>query len=197
MVRAFHNGVSENFWETERIRLRAVEPSDAAIFYEWNQHSNMPRHLDMVWFPSSLAGVEQWARETSLKSAENDSQFLIIEDDAGNVVGFIHPNSCDRKVGNFAYGVGVRPNFQRHGYAAQAVRLLLRYFFNELNYQKCTLNIHSNNAESIALHEKLGFTPEGRLRRVVYSAGAFHDLLYYGITREEFEVKNGFPPSRE
>ena len=36
------------------------------------------------------------------------------------------------------------------------------------------------------LHERLGFTLEGRLRRMIYSNGQHHDLLYYGITAEEF-----------
>ncbi|MGI8643788.1 MAG: GNAT family N-acetyltransferase, partial [Thermomicrobiales bacterium] len=56
----------------------------------------------------------------------------------------------------------------------------------ELRYQKVTVQVYAFNESSIALHEQLGFQREGRLRRLVYTGGQHHDVLMYGLTREEF-----------
>jgi len=45
----------------------------------------------------------------------------------------------------------------------------------------------------MALHERLGFTLEGRLRRMIYTEGTFHDKLIYGLTQEEFAAATWKP----
>lgn len=90
--------------------------------------------------------------------------------------------------GTFMYGISILPSYRRKGYASEAIRLTLRYYFNERRYQKCTIEVFSYNPASMRLHESLGFTLEGRLRRMVFSGGEFHDALYYGITCEEFRA---------
>ena len=65
--------------------------------------------------------------------------------------------------------------------------MVLRYYFEELRYQKVSVAVHGYNEESIALHEKLGFVREGTLRRMVYTNGEYFDVHWYGMTREEWE----------
>jgi len=38
---------------------------------------------------------------------------------------------------------------------------------------------------------RLECQPEGRLRRNIYTDGAFHDELIFGLTREEFDELEG------
>jgi len=84
--------------------------------------------------------------------------------------------------------VAVKSEHQRQGYAAEVIQLVLRYFFDELRYQKATVQIHADNSASIRLHEKLGFQLEGRLRRIVFNHGQYFDGLMYGLTVEEFHT---------
>lgn len=104
----------------------------------------------------------------------------------GTLVGTILTHGCDRRVGTFSYGVSLAREHWRQGYATEAIRLVLRYFFAELRYQKVTVQVYAFNEGSIALHERLGFQQEGRLRRLVYTSGQHHAVLIYGMTREEF-----------
>ncbi len=67
----------------------------------------------------------------------------------------------------------------------------LRYFFDELRYQKATVTVYSFNVASIRLHEKLGFQREGQIRRTVYTRGQYFDELFYGMTCEEFAERYG------
>jgi RimJ/RimL family protein N-acetyltransferase len=65
---------------------------------------------------------------------------------------------------------------------------VLRYFFRELRYQKCTVLVYSFNQQSLRLHEKLGFRFEGRLRNMVYTNGSFYDEIYFGMTSSEYDT---------
>ncbi len=177
-----------NIWQTERIRLRALEPSDAVTFYEWNQDSDRARCLDFAWPPQSLASVEAWVSEQSLKGLESDRYFWVIETLDGTAIGSIDTHDCDPRSGTFGYGIAIDPQQRRQGYAREAIKLVLRYYFEELRYQKCTVSVHSFNPASARLHERLGFTLEGTHRRMGYSEGRYFDVHWYGITVEEFRT---------
>ena len=143
--------------------------------------------LDFVWPPvsaaSEVARIEKDALRHSLK---DDSFDWVIATLDGEPVGTIETNNVQPRNGTFGYGVFVGREHQRKGYASEAITLVLRYYFQELRYQKCTIFVHSDNAASRALHERLGFRLEGTLRRMIYTHGQYVDALYYGITAEEF-----------
>ena len=178
-----------NFWQGEKVRLRGVEPSDAGEFFRWNLDSEMSRRLEYVWPPVSEERVRDFARQQSLKTLEGDAFTWVIEARReGRAVGTIATHHCEPQHGTFMYGVHVAREHARRGYAAEAVRLVLKYYFEERRYQKATVSVHGYNAASVALHEKLGFRREGALRRMIYTNGEYFDQLWYGLTKEEWEA---------
>lgn len=182
-----------NIWQGELVQLKGLEPDDWHVFHAWNDRStDALRATYYVDFPRSAAATMAWSEQTALRPPENDSITLkIAPRNTDDVAGIINSHSCDARVGTFSYGVAILPDYRHRGYAADAIRVLLSYFFNERRYQKCTVDIYEFNLDSIRLHERLGFQQEGRLRRMVYTDGLFYDKLYYGITREEFESQYG------
>jgi RimJ/RimL family protein N-acetyltransferase len=181
-----------NFWQGKRVRLRAIEPSDARFFFNWDLDSERARHLDFVWPPSSLARVTAWCEEQSKRKLDNDAFHWLIENQAGEPVGSISTHDCSPHSGTFSYGLDIAPEHRRRSYASEAVCLVLRYYFDELRYQKCNVVVHSNNEASIRLHEKLGFQREGTVRRMVFTEGQYFDALWFGMTAEEFHTRRSF-----
>ncbi len=176
-----------NFWQGEKIRLRAIEPSDWEIFFKWDIRSERSKYLDFLCPPASQESIKAWVLERSKKRLENDTFFWVIVNNEDQVAGSIDTHHCNHCTGCFSYGIDIAPEHKRKGYATEAIRLVLRYYFEELRYQKVTVNVYANNPASITLHEKLGFKLEGTLRRMVFTEGCFYDDLWYGMTREEFE----------
>ena len=176
-----------NFWQGRLVRLRGAEPSDAEAFARWNLDSETARDLDFVWPPVSLAFVRRDLEELSLKKLDADAFTWVVESAGGEAVGCISTHHCDQRCGVFRYGLSVAREHRRRGYATEAVLLVLKYYFEELRYQKCLVGVHSNNPESAGLHERLGFVREGTLRRMVFTGGRFHDLHQYGMLKEEWE----------
>jgi RimJ/RimL family protein N-acetyltransferase len=175
-----------NFWQGEKIRLRAIEPSDVEHFIRWNLDSERARHLDFVWPPQSKASVQAWAEEQSRRKLEGDMFHWIIENSDDVPVGSISTHDCSPRYGTFSYGIDIAPGHQRKGYARAAIHLILKYYFEELRYQKVTVPVHSDNEPSVRLHKALGFQHEGTQRRMMYTHGRFVDVHWFGLTVEEF-----------
>jgi RimJ/RimL family protein N-acetyltransferase len=173
-------------WQGERVRLRAIEPSDWEAYFAWNQDDEQARSVSNIPFPQSAEAVRQWAQQEATRKPEGDAFRFVIENEASEVVGDLTTHHCDARVGSFSYGITIRREHRRCGYAFEAIVLVLRYYFRELRYQKATVNVYSFNEASARLHESLGFQLEGRIRRTVFTDGALHDELIYGITAAEF-----------
>ncbi len=182
-----------SIFEGEKVRLRAVEESDWELHYNWNLDSDNGRMTDEIWFPTSHTFVKEWAEREAKRGSEDDAFRFQIETLADVLVGTINTHSCDARCGTFRYGLAIHPDHRRKGYASEAIGLVLHYYFDERRYQKVNATVYSFNAASIALHERLGFMLEGRIRRLIYSGGTFHDELIYGLTQEEFAAATWRP----
>ena len=182
---------SGSLWQGKLVRLRAIEPGDWETYYAWNFDDQQTRALYFIPFPQSREAVRRWAEQESARPIGDDNRRFTIARVADDVVvGAITVHDADPRAGTFTYGVAVKRGEQRKGYASEAILLLLRYYFQERRYQKVTVTVYSFNEASIGLHEGLGFQREGRLRRMVYTNGAYHDHLLYGLTVEEFREKH-------
>ena len=177
-----------NFWQNEKIRLRGIEPQDAEFFTEMNEDSEMGRYMDFLWPPTSREGSRVSCQEASKKKFEGDTFHWIIESPDGTPVGTIDTHSCNPRLGTFGFGVAIMEKHKRKGYAREAIQMVLNYYFEELNYQKVTVEVHSDNMASLKLHESLGFQREGILRRMGFTKGRFIDHHYFGLTAEEFDA---------
>ena len=83
-----------------------------------------------------------------------------------------------------AYFVGAA--FTRKGYATEAIRAVLTYCFDDLNFTKVFVRVIASNTASLGLAEKCGFIREGYLKDE-YRTGTQQlvDLVYFGIFPEE------------
>lgn len=174
-----------SFWTGTRIRLRGIEPDDWAAFMRFAVDEE--RLGDAVCPPRSGEGHRAWAKEQAVAEPDGDCFRLAIEAlDTGEMVGAVSSNHADPQAGRFEYGVTVGAEHRRKGYAAEAVVMLLRYMFAERRYHKCEARVFDYNQGSLALHQRLGFVEEGRLRDHVFLAGRHHDLVLLGILADEF-----------
>ena len=146
--------------------------------------------MDRLYFPETETHAKQWAEtehEHASQSADSGKEFgFEIETLDKTLVGRISTHHCDLRCGTFSYGLFVAREHRQKGYASEAIRLVLRYYFGELRYQKVTVYVYDFNEASLRLHARLGFQQEGRLRRMVYTDGKHFDTIVFGLTAEEF-----------
>jgi RimJ/RimL family protein N-acetyltransferase len=177
------------FWQGEKTRLRPLRITDAEQSYVDSLDSPSRRTLQLgTELPTSLESQrEALAKYAGCQDVDGVIVFAI-ENHDGVHVGNLSFHTRHRKNGTFSFGVVVSAPHRGQGYAADAVRILLRYAFRERRYQKCNSACLQPNAASIRLHHKLGFLEEGRRRRQVYFDGQYHDDVLFGLTSEEFDA---------
>ena len=180
--------MNRNFWRGDKVQLRALEAEDfeaaQAGTEPWDTEAQ--RYEDSIYFPFSRTQHRTLLEQLASRDAKGDTFFWVICDLHGKRVGNINTFDCDSRVGAFKYAVVIAHEYRRRGYAREAINIVLRYYFHELRYQKATVIVYAFNKRSQGLHESLGFTLEGRLRRMVYTNAQHYDELYFGLTREEF-----------
>ena len=178
---------SHYFWQGERTRLRPWRLDDAELRFMASLDSlTLALHEDGIVLPSSVELQKE--RLEKIAGFKDESMLRFAMDNLeGITVGWVSLHSRDQKNGTFGFGVAVYRDYRGHGYAVDAVRILLKYGFWEQRYQKCnSVCLHTNDA-SIRMHEKLGFIEEGRIRRNYFHNGHYHDDVLFGMTREEFD----------
>lgn len=75
----------------------------------------------------------------------------------------------------------------RKGYAIDAARTMITFGFSTLGLHRITAAIGPDNAASIALVTRLGFTHEGRLRDHVHTNGAWRDSELFSLLEHEWK----------
>ena len=71
------------------------------------------------------------------------------------------------------------------GYGTDAMRVLIKFIFNEMNINKIKLNVYEFNERAIRSYEKCGFKKEGVLRKELYRDGKYYDTIVMGLFKEE------------
>ena len=179
-----------NIFKGKRVRLRAKNLSDVerdiATINSIEYNTEIDRMTGMIHLPFSTDAIKGDLEKEVMQSNDWENCNLIIETLDKVAVGGIVISNADRKDGCFSYGLGIKEEHRRKGYASEAIILLLNYYFNELRFHKCNLSIYDFNESSKRLHKKLGFIEEGRQRESKYSQGKYHDIIFYGISEEEF-----------
>ena len=181
---------NRNFWRGQTIRLRPIEQHDLDEILTTTEEydTELDRYEDAIVFPQSRERDREELQNLAKQVGQDDFLLCFIEDLQGQKVGHINSFDCVRRNGTFKYALAIKQPFWRKGYGREAVLILLRYFFRELRYQKCTALVYSFNERSIRFHEALGFRFEGRLRNMVYTDGQFFDEIYFGLTSAEWDA---------
>lgn len=78
------------------------------------------------------------------------------------------------------------PDYWGGGYGTDALLLIVEYAFEWLDVRKVWLMTMSLNQRVTRQMEKVGFQLEGRQREATWAGGAWHDMLVYGLARDEW-----------
>jgi RimJ/RimL family protein N-acetyltransferase len=88
--------------------------------------------------------------------------------------------------GAIRLGIGAAED-RRKGYGTQALRMLLRFAFAELNLFRVTALAPEYNEGALALLQKFGFVQEVCRRKSLERDGRRWDLYVFGLLSEEWQ----------
>jgi RimJ/RimL family protein N-acetyltransferase len=171
------------------VRLTVADPEkDARLYLQWDQDSTFQRllRLSPVRLVSAKKITAWW--EEDLGSLTNYN-FIIrtLKDDLP--VGGLGLDDLDWVTGNAWVGIGIgEREYWGKGYGTDALNVLMRHAFHELNLRRLSLTVLDFNTRAISSYKKLGFREEGLEREALHRAGERCGLLYMGVFRDEWEA---------
>ena len=108
---------------------------------------------------------------------------LVVEDtNAGKLIGHVGLYKIDKIARKTEFGILIADDDSRgKGYGTKATSLMVEYAFKDLGMHKVTAEVLNENAASVAMFKKCGFTIDGCLRDDVYKNGQYYDVLCMSI----------------
>lgn len=159
------------------VKLRAFDNSDLMYALSINNDYQVMRSASAgILFPST---VEDQARfmgnQTSYSGGEY--QFAIERLDNRQFIGqcgFLQVSWKNRRA---EIGIMLDQKSIGHGYGTDAVSLLCKFGFEEMNLHKIKATVFDFNTAAIRCYEKCGFVQEGILKEEVFREGKYHNAI--------------------
>jgi diamine N-acetyltransferase len=174
----------------EKINLRALEPEDLELLYEWENN-------DQYWVisntvaPFSKFTLKRYLKHSHKNIYETGQLRLMIEIvSEKKTIGTIDIFDFDPFHKRAGIGILIAEEDQRRkGYASMALQCLIRYCFTTLQLHQVWSNILSNNCESLELFTKAGFIRIGIKKEWIKTADGYLDEYMLQLINETLSKK--------
>lgn len=154
-----------DFYYTNREQFEPYEP-------------NRPNNFYTLEYQETMAKIEY---ESFLRS-KGARYWISRKSQPGIIIGCVSfSNVVKGSFQSASIGYKIHKNHQRMGYGSEAVSFLCKQAFESGEFHRIEACIHPDNAPSIALAQKCGFTYEGIARGYVYMGTKWVDHLRYSI----------------
>jgi len=164
----------------DKVALREFQPDDLDAV-----HAVVGDERVATWLSFDTRNREQaeamltGALERARLEPRTEYYLAVVLPDSDRLIGFARIGLAGVQAGKLGYAI--RADEWGKGYATDAARTMIEFGFGELGLHRISAAIGPDNAPSIAVAEKLGFSYEGRLRDHVHTNGAWRDSLLYSL----------------
>lgn len=169
------------------VRLCAVNrEEDAKAWARWNTDSEFVRNWDLrpAWLPPT-SQLQEWIVE----GGNDAGNFAIHTIEGDRMIGLVGLDGFDWLSRTAWVGIGIgETEFQGKGYGTDAMKVVLRYGFTELNLNRVNLTVFEYNQRAIRCYEKCGFKHEGIQREFIFKENKRWGLVNMGILRSDWEA---------
>jgi RimJ/RimL family protein N-acetyltransferase len=170
----------------ELVRLGTEDPETRAKAQaRWERDTEFHRLADgdpaQLW---SEKKMKEWMEKRLNRENLHEFSIRSLADDRliGSIGLFVDWSHRDAWVG---IAIGERDLWGK-GHGTDAMRLILRYGFTEMNLRRISLALHSYNTRAQRSYEKAGFRYEGLMRQDQLKEGKRSGSVFMGILHEEW-----------
>ena len=175
-------------YEGKLVRLRAFDNGDLMKCLAYSNDYHVMRGASgAILFTSTVDDeAREMGKNTSYSSGEY--QFAVETLQEGLFIGkcgFTRVNWKNR-LAELAILIGEK-EYRGKGYGEDAIRLLCRFGFEEMNLRKLEAYVFDFNEAALRCYEKCGFRREGLLKEEMFREGAYHDVAVLGLIEHTME----------
>lgn len=184
--------MATQLFEGKLIRFAPHDPDrDAEIDSKWSHDPDYLRSISLdVARPLSPAQIKKKYEDLQKEADEqrNLFSFAIRTRVDDRLIGFARLFAIEwtHGVGRVLVGIG-DPDDRHRGFGREALQMLLRYAFDELNLYQITAITFEYNTAAIEFLTHNGFALEVTRREAVQRDGRYWDFLGFGLLRDKWQ----------
>ena len=184
--------IAAQLFEGQDVRFGPIDyDKDPQVEAKWTHNAEFMRLYDVNPARPLSAGIVKKQYEKLEKRMEEDKDlyhFMIRAKADDRLIGKAEVQRIEWTNGNGQIRIGIGAAEDRcKGYGTQALRMLLRFAFAELNLFRMSAHVPEYNEGAIALLKKFGFVEEVRRRQALERDGRRWDLLVFGLLKDEWQ----------
>ena len=159
--------------------LRALEPQDALLLYEWENDPHIWAQ-GCTLAPYSLKQLRDYTEnyDGDIYSARQ-LRLMIVADDTGETVGTVDLYDFDPVNSRCGVGILVAPPYRRKGYALKALEDVAEYCRTRLSLHQLWCVAGADNEASRSLFTRAGYKASGCLQSWLRTADRYTDAYIY------------------
>ncbi len=180
----FHPTIKINYirMKYKEIRLRALEPEDLELLYEWENNRS-------YWGVSNT--ITPYSKYTLKRFLENSHKTIY---ETGQIRLMIEHIADKKTIGTIDIfdfdpfhnraGVGIliaNESYRRKGYASMSLICIVDYCFRTLHLHQLYCHILANNCESLELFRKVGFVQAGIRKDWIKTNEGYTDEYFFQL----------------
>jgi len=169
-------------------KLRELAREDMPIINTWRKNKEL---IDNPGAPFRYINQEvdyKWY-EKYLLNRDNCIRCSILRED-DQIIGLVSLISIDRINQSCVFHIMIGDSSSRHkGAGYFATKEILKHAFFDMNLNRVELSVLESNQRALDLYDKAGFKREGVKRKAVYKNGAFVDMVFMAILKEDFTIE--------
>ena len=174
------------FLKGNLVYMRALEKKDAeGNYFQWLNDEEVCRYNSHAVFPNTEAGMNAFL--DSQHTAKDRIVLAIVTNRENLHIGNISLQNIDwiSKTAEFAILLGEK-EFWGKGYSTEASLLMCDYGFTKLNMHRIYCGTSEKNIGMQKLASKMKMQQEGVRRSALFKNGEYHDIIEYGVLKDEF-----------
>lgn len=175
----------------EQVVLTGIDEDDLATLLPWHNDIDYGRYLSR--------GTPSFVTEKDLRGwmlEGDDARYTVYPRPMGirligdkTLIGVCGYKEVQWYANHTMLWMGIGNRDERgKGYGTDALKIMLRYAFREMNMNRVALEVADFNAPARRSYEKCGFQLEGTLRQYMYREGRYWDMHLMALLRDDWEA---------
>lgn len=169
---------------TKEIFLAPLTSDDVSLLFKWI-NERPERLLNSAYMPVHESQHNAWFE--NITKSSDVVIFSIKLSKTNKIIGTCQLHAIDfiSRSAELQIRIG-EPSYRDKGLGTQAVKLLTKFAFDDLNLNRVQLHLIGSNKRAYHVYLKAGFKKEGVLRQAAYIDGKYENLILMGMLKEEF-----------
>lgn len=165
----------------DRVTIRAPRSDDARRMADLADDPGIARFTTMP-SPFTIEDARSFLDSLERKKGSEDFFVIALDDELIGMLAMADLAGTNHSV-EIAFWMGAP--YRGNGYVGEALDLLIAYLFEDLGIERVWAQSAVSNAAAHRLLENRGFVREGVMRSHMQVRGVRHDVVIYGLLRED------------